>query len=77
MGRYWAAQWYLARARGERFRGCRAKRLYLYLPKAYGQNTTKAEHNVGVDAAAIKTDLKTRYLRRQRSTIPQMETKQP
>jgi len=29
-GRYWAAQWHLARAVGKRFRGCRAKRLYVY-----------------------------------------------
>ena len=28
-----AAQWHSARAVGKRFRGCRAKRLYLYLPK--------------------------------------------
>ena len=28
--RYWAAQWHLARAVGKRFRGCRAKRLYLH-----------------------------------------------
>jgi len=27
IGRYWAAQWHLARAVGERFRGCRANRL--------------------------------------------------
>ena len=26
---YWAAQWHLARAVGKRFRGCRAKRLYV------------------------------------------------
>ena len=26
-----AAQWHLARAVGKRFRGCRAKRLYVYL----------------------------------------------
>ena len=25
----WAAQWHLARAAGKRFRGCRAKRLYV------------------------------------------------
>ena len=31
LGRYWAAQWHLARAVGKRFRGCRAKRLYFYL----------------------------------------------
>ena len=30
LGRYWAAQWHLARAVGKRFRGCRAKRLYLH-----------------------------------------------
>ena len=30
-GRNWAAQWHLARAVGKRFRGCRAKRLYVYL----------------------------------------------
>ena len=29
-GRNWAAQWRLARAEGRRFRGCRAKRLYVY-----------------------------------------------
>jgi len=29
-GRNWAAQWHLARAVGKRFRGCRAKRLYVY-----------------------------------------------
>ena len=28
-GRYWAAQWHLARAVGKRFRGCRAKRFYV------------------------------------------------
>ena len=28
---YWAAQWHLARAVGKRFRGCRAKRLYVHL----------------------------------------------
>jgi len=28
-GRNWAAQWYLARAMEERFRGCHAKRLYV------------------------------------------------
>ena len=31
--RYWAAQWHLARAVGRRFRGCRAKRLYLHKKK--------------------------------------------
>ena len=30
LGRYWAAQWHLARAVGKRFRGCRAKRLYVH-----------------------------------------------
>ena len=30
LGRYWAAQWHLARAVDKRFRGCRAKRLYLH-----------------------------------------------
>ena len=29
-GRNWAAQWHLARAVGKRFRGCRAKRLYVH-----------------------------------------------
>ena len=29
----WAAQWHLARAVGKRFRGCRAKRLYVYFPR--------------------------------------------
>ena len=29
-GRNWAAQWHLARAVGKPFRGCRAKRLYVY-----------------------------------------------
>jgi len=28
-GRNWAAQWHLARALGKRFRGCRARRLYV------------------------------------------------
>ena len=28
-GRNWAAQWHLARAVGNRFRGCRANRLYV------------------------------------------------
>ena len=28
-GRNWAAQWHMARAGGKRFRGCRAKRLYV------------------------------------------------
>ena len=32
LGRYWAAQWHLARAAGKRFRGCRAKRLYVHRP---------------------------------------------
>jgi len=30
-GSNWAAQWHLARAVGRRFRGCRAKRLYVHL----------------------------------------------
>ena len=30
--RSWAAQWHLARAVGKRFRGCRAKRLYVDFP---------------------------------------------
>ena len=30
LGRYGAVQWHLARAVGKRFRGCRAKRLYVY-----------------------------------------------
>ena len=30
LGRYWAAQWHLARAVGKHFRGCRAKRLCLH-----------------------------------------------
>ena len=30
LGRYWAAQWHLARAVGKRFRGCRAKRLCVH-----------------------------------------------
>jgi len=30
LGRYCAAQWHLARAVGKRFRGCRAKRLYVH-----------------------------------------------
>ena len=29
-GRKWAVQWHLARVVGKRFRGCRAKRLYVY-----------------------------------------------
>jgi len=29
-GRNWAAQWHSARAMGKRFRGCRAKRLYVH-----------------------------------------------
>jgi len=29
-GRNWAAQWHLAGAMGKRFRGCRAKRLYVH-----------------------------------------------
>ena len=33
LGRYWAAQWHLARAVDKRFRGCRAKRLYLHMRK--------------------------------------------
>ena len=36
LGRYWAAQWHLARAVGKRFRGCRAKRLYLHNPHLCG-----------------------------------------
>ena len=35
LGRYWAAQWHLARAVGKRFRGCRAKRLYLHKVSGY------------------------------------------
>ena len=35
LGRYWAAQWHLARAVGKRFRGCRAKRLYLHYKLLY------------------------------------------
>jgi len=31
LGHNWAAQWHLARAVGKCFRGCRAKRLYIYL----------------------------------------------
>ena len=31
LGRYWAAQWHLARAVDKRFRGCRAKRLYVHI----------------------------------------------
>jgi len=30
-GRNWAAQWHLAWAVGKRFRGCRAKRLYVHM----------------------------------------------
>jgi len=30
LGHYWAAQWHLTRAVGKRFRGCHAKRLYVY-----------------------------------------------
>ena len=30
LGRYWAAQWHLARAVGKRLRGCCAKRLYVH-----------------------------------------------
>ena len=33
-GRNWAPQWHLARPVGKRFRGCRAKRLYVYHPPA-------------------------------------------
>jgi len=29
-GRNWVAQWHLTRAVGKHFRGCRAKRLYVY-----------------------------------------------
>jgi len=29
-GRNWAARWHLACAAGKRFRGCRAKRLYVH-----------------------------------------------
>jgi len=29
LGRYWAAHWHFARAKEKRFRGCRAKRLYV------------------------------------------------
>jgi len=29
-GRNWAVQWHFARAVGKRFRGCRAKRLFIY-----------------------------------------------
>ena len=34
-GRNWAAQWHLARAVGRRFRGCRAKRLYVHNVSLY------------------------------------------
>jgi len=30
LGRYWAAQWHLARAVGKRFWGCREKHLYVH-----------------------------------------------
>ena len=36
LGRYWAAQWHLARAVGKRFRVCRAKRLYVHSYVKYG-----------------------------------------
>jgi len=35
LGRYWTAQWHLARAVGKRFRGCRAKRLYADMHRQY------------------------------------------
>ena len=35
LGRYWAAQWHLARAVGKRFRGCRAKRLYVHMAQTH------------------------------------------
>ena len=34
LGRYWAAQWHSARAVGKRFRGCRAKRLYVHIGRS-------------------------------------------
>ena len=34
-GRDWATQWHLARAVGRRFRGCRAKRLYVYFDRNF------------------------------------------
>ena len=40
--RYWAAQWYLARAVGMHFRGCRAKRLYLNTWTHHSQQGTAA-----------------------------------
>ena len=39
LGRYWAAQWHLARAVGKRFRGCRAKRLYVHIYKRPSNNS--------------------------------------
>ena len=35
LGRYWAAQWHSARAVGKRFRGCRAKRLYVHMAQTH------------------------------------------
>ena len=40
LGRYWAAQWHLARAVGKRFRGCRAKRLYVHTCKGTFYSTS-------------------------------------
>ena len=41
-GRNWAAQWHVARAVGKRFRGCRAKRLYVNMFK--NQKKTRRKH---------------------------------
>ena len=43
-GRNWAAQWHLARAVGKRFRGCRAKRIYIYSRKRE-KHTEITEHS--------------------------------
>ena len=41
-GRNWAAQWCLARTLGRRFRGCRAKRLYVHIPNLFCRTPKRA-----------------------------------
>ena len=50
LGRYWVAQWHLARAVGRRFRGCCAKRLYLHTAP-YGTKTSAPGCSGGVCVA--------------------------
>ena len=63
-GRNWAAQWHLARAVGKRFRGCRAKRLYVYSSTAAGAAASPGATTYG-PAAERKRKMR-RGLRRRR-----------